>query len=60
MRVILQAIKCRLTYVEPCEAAGEWSRESTGRFKEMTEDKLMVCSVVGKLPRAYQFLLKYC
>ncbi|XP_040518247.1 RING finger protein 17 isoform X3 [Gallus gallus] len=41
-----KAIKCRLAYVEPCEAAGEWSRESTGRFKEMTEDKLMVCSVV--------------
>lgn len=60
IKVILQVIKCRLAYIEPCEAAGEWSKETTGRFKEMTEDKSMVCSVVGKLPRVYQFLLQYC
>ncbi|XP_065586422.1 RING finger protein 17 [Cyrtonyx montezumae] len=39
-------VKCRLAYIQPCEAAGEWSRETTRRFKEMTEDKLMECSVV--------------
>ncbi|XP_021235763.1 RING finger protein 17 isoform X2 [Numida meleagris] len=41
-----KAINCRLAYIKPYEAAGEWSRETTGRFKEMTEDKFMVCSVV--------------
>ncbi|XP_072202509.1 RING finger protein 17 isoform X2 [Excalfactoria chinensis] len=44
-----KVIKCRLAYIEPCEAAGGWSRETTGRFKEMTEDKCMVCSVVETL-----------
>uniref|UniRef100_A0A669Q7F0 RING finger protein 17 n=1 Tax=Phasianus colchicus TaxID=9054 RepID=A0A669Q7F0_PHACC len=41
-----KVMKCRLAYIEPCEAAGEWSKETTGRFKEVTEDKFMVCSVV--------------
>ncbi|XP_048790971.1 RING finger protein 17 [Lagopus muta] len=42
-------IKCRLAYIEPCEAAGEWSKATTGRFKEMTEDKSVLCSVVEML-----------
>ncbi|XP_015707678.1 RING finger protein 17 isoform X2 [Coturnix japonica] len=41
-----KVIKCRLAYIEPCEAASGWSRETTGRFKEMTEDKFMLCLVV--------------
>ncbi|NXI72622.1 RNF17 protein, partial [Anseranas semipalmata] len=41
-----KAIKCRLAYIEPYKAADKWSREATGRFKEMTEGKLLVCSVL--------------
>ncbi|NXC42199.1 RNF17 protein, partial [Penelope pileata] len=42
----VKAIRCRLAYVEPYEAAEEWSRGATERFKEMTADRFMVCSVV--------------
>ncbi|NXL92057.1 RNF17 protein, partial [Alectura lathami] len=41
-----KAIKCRLAYIKPYIEAKEWSREAMERFKEMTEDKVMVCSVV--------------
>ncbi|KAM9203410.1 RING finger protein 17 [Mergus octosetaceus] len=44
-----KAIKCRLAYIEPYKAADEWNREATRRFKEMTEDKFMVCSIVEVL-----------
>ncbi|XP_035182685.1 RING finger protein 17 [Oxyura jamaicensis] len=45
----VKAIKCRLAYIEPYKAADEWNREATRRFEEMTEDKIMVCSIVEVL-----------
>ncbi|KFR17465.1 RING finger protein 17, partial [Opisthocomus hoazin] len=41
-----KAIRCRLACIEPCKGADEWKREAKKRFEEMTEDKLMLCSVV--------------
>ncbi|NWH48346.1 RNF17 protein, partial [Fregata magnificens] len=41
-----KAIRCRLACIEPYEGANEWNREAKERFEEMTEDKLMLCSVV--------------
>ncbi|KAM6290478.1 RING finger protein 17 [Porphyrio hochstetteri] len=41
-----KAIACRLACIEPYKGAKEWNREAKERFKEMTEDKLMLCSVV--------------
>ncbi|KFQ47964.1 RING finger protein 17, partial [Nestor notabilis] len=41
-----KAIRCRLAYIEPYKGANEWSREAKERFEEITEDKLIVCSVV--------------
>lgn len=50
---ILQAIRCRLACIEPFKGANEWNREAKERFEEMTEDKLMLCSVIGKLSGVY-------
>ncbi|KAM9300338.1 RING finger protein 17 [Morus bassanus] len=41
-----KAIRCKLACIEPYEGANEWNREAKERFEEMTEDKLMLCSVV--------------
>uniref|UniRef100_A0A8B9RZQ3 RING finger protein 17 n=1 Tax=Accipiter nisus TaxID=211598 RepID=A0A8B9RZQ3_9AVES len=41
-----KAIRCRLACIEPYRGANEWNREAKERFEEMTEDKLMLCSVV--------------
>uniref|UniRef100_A0A674GC16 RING finger protein 17 n=1 Tax=Taeniopygia guttata TaxID=59729 RepID=A0A674GC16_TAEGU len=41
-----KAIRCRLACIEPFEGAHEWNREAKERFEEMTEDKLMLCSVI--------------
>ncbi|KAM6140971.1 LOW QUALITY PROTEIN: RING finger protein 17 [Pterocles gutturalis] len=41
-----KAIRCRLAYIGPYGGANEWNREAKKRFEEMTEDKLMLCSVV--------------
>ncbi|XP_023775682.1 RING finger protein 17 isoform X2 [Cyanistes caeruleus] len=41
-----KAIRCRLACIEPFKGANEWNREAKERFKEMTEDKLMLCSVI--------------
>ncbi|KAM6283465.1 RING finger protein 17 [Spheniscus humboldti] len=41
-----KAIRCRLAFIEPYKGANEWNREAKERFEEMTEDKLMLCSVV--------------
>ncbi|KFP49813.1 RING finger protein 17, partial [Cathartes aura] len=41
-----KAIRCRLACIEPYKGANEWNREAKERFEEMTEDKLMLCSVV--------------
>ncbi|XP_052668924.1 RING finger protein 17 [Harpia harpyja] len=41
-----EAIRCRLACIEPYKGANEWNREAKERFEEMTEDKLMLCSVV--------------
>ncbi|XP_053934081.1 RING finger protein 17 isoform X2 [Cuculus canorus] len=44
-----KAIRCVLAYIEPYKGANEWNREAKERFEEMTEDKLMLCSVVDIL-----------
>ncbi|KFP35335.1 RING finger protein 17, partial [Chlamydotis macqueenii] len=44
-----KAIRCRLACIEPYKGANEWNREAKERFEEMTEDKLMLCSVVETL-----------
>ncbi|KAM6416644.1 LOW QUALITY PROTEIN: RING finger protein 17 [Pluvialis apricaria] len=44
-----KAIRCRLASIEPYKRANEWNREAKERFEEMTEDKLMLCSVVEVL-----------
>ncbi|XP_031362314.2 RING finger protein 17 [Lonchura striata] len=41
-----KAIRCRLACIEPFKGAHEWKREAKERFEEMTEDKLMLCSVI--------------
>ncbi|KAF2973703.1 hypothetical protein EK904_004545 [Melospiza melodia maxima] len=41
-----KAIRCRLACIEPFKGADEWNREAKERFEEMTEDKLMLCSVI--------------
>ncbi|GAB0180496.1 RING finger protein 17 [Grus japonensis] len=41
-----KAIRCRLACIEPFKGAKEWNREAKERFEEMTEDKIMLCSVV--------------
>ncbi|XP_066169128.1 RING finger protein 17 [Sylvia atricapilla] len=41
-----KAIRCRLACIEPFKGANEWNREAKERFEEMTEDKLMLCSVI--------------
>ncbi|XP_028941964.1 RING finger protein 17, partial [Antrostomus carolinensis] len=41
-----KAIRCRLAYIEPYKGANEWTREAKERFQQITEDKLMLCSVV--------------
>ncbi|RMC07317.1 hypothetical protein DUI87_16775 [Hirundo rustica rustica] len=41
-----KAIRCRLACIEPFKGASEWNREAKERFEEMTEDKLMLCSVI--------------
>ncbi|KAL2311043.1 hypothetical protein Nmel_002730, partial [Mimus melanotis] len=41
-----KAIRCRLACIEPFRGANEWNREAKERFEEMTEDKLMLCSVI--------------
>ncbi|XP_026713927.1 RING finger protein 17 [Athene cunicularia] len=41
-----KAIRCRLAYIEPYKGASEWNREAKERFEEMTEEKLMFCSIV--------------
>ncbi|KFQ27803.1 RING finger protein 17, partial [Merops nubicus] len=41
-----KAIGCRLAYIEPFKGGNEWKREAKERFEEMTEDKLLLCSVV--------------
>ncbi|CAM9616376.1 unnamed protein product, partial [Bubo scandiacus] len=41
-----KAIRCRLASIEPYKGANEWNREAKERFEEMTEGKLMFCSVV--------------
>ncbi|XP_072714017.1 RING finger protein 17 [Ciconia boyciana] len=41
-----KAIRCRLAWIEPYKGANEWNREAKERFEEMTEDKLLLCSVV--------------
>ncbi|KFQ76030.1 RING finger protein 17, partial [Phoenicopterus ruber ruber] len=41
-----KAIKCRLACLEPYKGVSEWKREAKERFEEMTEDKIMLCSVV--------------
>ncbi|XP_009707104.1 PREDICTED: RING finger protein 17, partial [Cariama cristata] len=41
-----KAIRCRLACIGPYKGANEWNREAKERFEEMTEDKLMLCSVV--------------
>ncbi|KAM6384359.1 RING finger protein 17 [Alca torda] len=44
-----KAIRCRLAYIEPYKGANEWNRKAKERFAEMTEDKLMLCSIVEVL-----------
>ncbi|KAM7130860.1 RING finger protein 17 [Ciconia maguari] len=41
-----KAIRCRLAWIQPYKGANEWNREAKERFEEMTEDKLLLCSVV--------------
>ncbi|KFV43360.1 RING finger protein 17, partial [Tyto alba] len=41
-----KAIRCRLACIGPYKGAKEWNREAKERFEEMTEEKLMFCSVV--------------
>ncbi|XP_071591260.1 RING finger protein 17 [Heliangelus exortis] len=41
-----KAIRCRLACIEPYKGANEWSRKAKERFEEMTEERLMLCSVV--------------
>ncbi|KAM6098977.1 RING finger protein 17 [Theristicus caerulescens] len=41
-----KAIRCRLACIEPYKGTNEWNRRAKERFEEMTEDKLMLCSVV--------------
>ncbi|XP_063250685.1 RING finger protein 17 [Prinia subflava] len=41
-----KAIRCRLACIEPFKGANEWNRKAKERFEEMTEDKLMLCSVI--------------
>ncbi|KFP30838.1 RING finger protein 17, partial [Colius striatus] len=41
-----KAIRCSLACIEPYEGSNEWNREAKERFEEMTEDKLMLCSVI--------------
>ncbi|KFP79160.1 PREDICTED: RING finger protein 17, partial [Apaloderma vittatum] len=40
-----QAIRCRLACIEPYKGAAEWNKEAKERFKQITEDKLMLCTV---------------
>uniref|UniRef100_A0A8C8ADM5 RING finger protein 17 n=1 Tax=Otus sunia TaxID=257818 RepID=A0A8C8ADM5_9STRI len=44
--VVEMWILCRLASIEPYKGANEWNREAKERFEEMTEEKLMFCSVV--------------
>ncbi|KFQ92862.1 RING finger protein 17, partial [Nipponia nippon] len=41
-----KAIRCRLACIEPYKGANEWNGRAKERFEEMTEDKLLLCSVV--------------
>ncbi|XP_010283221.1 PREDICTED: RING finger protein 17 [Phaethon lepturus] len=41
-----KAIRCRLACIEPYKGASEWNREAKEKFEEVTENKLMLCSVV--------------
>ncbi|KAM9388352.1 RING finger protein 17 [Phaethornis superciliosus] len=41
-----KAIRCRLACIEPYKGANEWSRKAKERFEEMTEERLLLCSVV--------------
>ncbi|XP_068003982.1 RING finger protein 17 [Melanerpes formicivorus] len=41
-----KAIRCKLAFIEPYEGTKEWNRKAKERFKEVTEDKTMLCSVV--------------
>ncbi|XP_019142040.3 RING finger protein 17 isoform X1 [Corvus cornix cornix] len=41
-----KAVRCRLACIEPFNGANEWNRKAKERFEEMTEDKLMLCSVI--------------
>ncbi|KAM9211636.1 RING finger protein 17-like [Leptosomus discolor] len=40
-----KAIRCRLAGIEPCKGADEWNREAKARFGEMTEGKILLCSI---------------
>ncbi|XP_027740626.1 RING finger protein 17 isoform X2 [Empidonax traillii] len=42
----VKAIRCRLACIEPFKGTNEWNREAKRRFEEITEDKVMLCSVI--------------
>ncbi|KFW09689.1 RING finger protein 17, partial [Eurypyga helias] len=44
-----KVIRCKLACIEPYKGADEWNREAKERFEEMTENKLLLCSVVEVL-----------
>lgn len=46
---LIQAIKCKLAYIEPSKRAVQWSRRAQEKFEEQTRDKFMTCSVISKL-----------
>lgn len=54
---LIQAIKCKLAYIEPCERTTQWSKKAKEKFEEKTQDKFMTCSVLSKL---FLFLLHSC
>lgn len=46
---LMQAIKCKLAYIEPCIRTVQWSKKAKEKFEEKTQDKFMKCSVISKL-----------
>lgn len=45
---LIQAIKCKLAYIEPSKRT-QWSKKAKEKFEEKTQDKFVACSVISKL-----------